>query len=297
MTLGPVKFDNSLSTFTNNVDVSGRLNVEDNSSFQNNLTIGGNTTVDGNATVTGDLTSSVIINSGDIATLTLNVQTTAFTDDIVISDTVQLTPGALTEISSLDSDTVNILAIDPSSGVVQKIELGGGGSKTIPGTIVPFYGFMSTGGANKTSHATVEINIGTTYYPYNEDTSAADETWLLCNGGSSGGFTAPDLSDKFIIAGPTNTYPMSSTGGNAAETLTVDMLPEHRHNFNYVGANNQTRTIGTGASGTFAKGSSSNNKTEPEIYDSAGALVGPQVDVPIIPPYYALYHIIKLPSA
>ena len=53
-----------------------------------------------------------------------------------------------------------------------------------------------------------------------------DTNWHICDG--TGG--TPDLTDRFII-GAGGTYAVGDTGGSDSQTLTVDQMPEHNHDF------------------------------------------------------------------
>ena len=69
--------------------------------------------------------------------------------------------------------------------------------------------------------------------------------WYLCDGGTYGGVTTPDLRDKFVVGAHSDgasgvtfnadtgaisgNYAPGNTGGSVAHQLTLDEIPQHRH--------------------------------------------------------------------
>lgn len=101
--------------------------------------------------------------------------------------------------------------------------------------------------------------------------------WLICDG--SGG--TPDLRDRFIV-GAGLSYAVTQTGGAASTLLTLNMLPDHIHNAGAPGS--QGDNPGS-ASTTYSQGDSPSSGIK-------GGWVG-GTPVPTVPPYYALFYIIK----
>jgi len=101
--------------------------------------------------------------------------------------------------------------------------------------------------------------------------------WAICDG--TGG--TPDLRDRFII-GAGLSWAVTQTGGAASTALTLNMIPDHTH-----GAAALSATSGSAGGGGFS-------------FAAAGNTTGisnpgytPGTPVPTVPPFYALFYIIK----
>lgn len=124
--------------------------------------------------------------------------------------------------------------------------------------------------------------------------------WALCDGEG----VAPDLRDRFVT-GAGNAYSVNSTGGKASVTLETDDMPRHDHDITVTdpGHNHSMQLSGDDSKeGHIKKGGYSNNyryETEPCQTQKTGVSVtastsgGGQAHENL-PPYYALYFIIKL---
>ncbi len=112
--------------------------------------------------------------------------------------------------------------------------------------------------------------------------------WQLCNGTNG----TPDLMDKFVI-GAGNTYSPTNTGGNANQTLTINNLPPHRHQFQQKYGTNSADGGGLTVPDSFTTA-----YTAGTIYDASNNAVTNEGDTPtsfsILPPYYALAYIMRM---
>lgn len=79
----------------------------------------------------------------------------------------------------------------------------------------------------------------------------ADESWVLCDGGSDGqDGNVPNLIDSFVM-GSTVTN-AGQTGGASSQTLSANQLPAHTHTITVNSAGSHTHTRGTmNITGTF----------------------------------------------
>jgi len=112
-------------------------------------------------------------------------------------------------------------------------------------------------------------------------TGLAPTGWAFCVGGP--GIT--DLQNRFVV-GAGGAYTLNDTGGADDHLLTLDNLPDHTHD-----GTGQLVTPGT--SGTNSGGGFSFTNGSFVTGGIAPPWVG-GTPVPTIPPYYALYYIIKL---
>lgn len=106
--------------------------------------------------------------------------------------------------------------------------------------------------------------------------------WAICDGQNG----TPDLRGRFIL-GSNDEYVVGSTGGSESHALTIDELPQHSHTVSSVEV---TESLLGGS--LFSGG-------EDEIAPSDEAMSGEtgQGDsFDIMPPYYVLVYIMKLPS-
>lgn len=160
-----------------------------------------------------------------------------------------------------------------------------GKSYAVPGMVVAFSGSFS--GRNP-------IPLGAT---------AADTSWVLCDGGDNGrGGKVPDLRGKFILGSSSSNAP-GSTGGASSHThsmtgnvgnttLTIDQIPAHTHSVG-VGNNDGAWPYANGCSdlngwsnigGTTGGGKPHTHSLSNVTSTAASSL----------PPYYALAYIIKI---
>lgn len=126
---------------------------------------------------------------------------------------------------------------------------------------------------------TQELPIGSIIM-YSGNVFSIPDGWRLCDGTNE----TPDLRDRFII-GAGNHYPLNNTGGAEKVVLTVDQLPPHNHgylSFNQVEDNWKSGGDPSPGNGT---GGNIQNRTD---------LTGSGEPVSILPPYFALYFIIKV---
>ena len=116
--------------------------------------------------------------------------------------------------------------------------------------------------------------------------------WGLCDG--TGG--KPDLRDRFIV-GAGNTYGVSSVGGSATHTLTINEMPAHNHNdtttdgtnYNCLSKIDGTWTTNAQAIDNVNLGREPNLVSVGYIQSRGGGQAHENR-----PPYYALAYIIKL---
>jgi len=121
--------------------------------------------------------------------------------------------------------------------------------------------------------------------------------WALCNGTKVNGFTTPNLVDKFIV-GAGSGYSVSAVGGtpNAVVVEHTHTLtdPGHLHTFSRLGDDGQGSGAGYGAVGynlNIGAGSGSMNTAQTGISISG---VGESGAGKNLPPYYALYYIVRV---
>jgi len=103
--------------------------------------------------------------------------------------------------------------------------------------------------------------------------------WLICDGRPG----TPDLRDRFII-GAGGAWAVTQTGGAANVALTLNMLPDHSHVTNG-SVNSQNAALATNS------GFSTCNPTG--VTTSMAAPWTGGIPVPTVPPFYALFYIIK----
>ncbi|MDI9339777.1 MAG: hypothetical protein QM534_04335 [Sediminibacterium sp.] len=143
--------------------------------------------------------------------------------------------------------------------------------------------------------------------------------WALCNGNNG----TPDLMRRFVIGAdgdPSDPsgFPMSSTGGQDSQTLSIINLPEHDHSIDHghsisdpghEHSNAQPlrfTTLSSNGSGTGVWSNNNaptnnttiafNNKTDITINDYSGYTgpTGQGTSFSIVPPYIALFYIMKM---
>jgi len=105
----------------------------------------------------------------------------------------------------------------------------------------------------------------------------APDGWKICNGDPG----TPDLRDRFII-GAGLSWAVTQTGGAASTALTLNMIPDHTHGGTGLGTDSGTKTAGF----SFTNGSNSTTGI-----NNAGYVAG--TPVPTVPPFNALFYIIK----
>jgi microcystin-dependent protein len=118
------------------------------------------------------------------------------------------------------------------------------------------------------------------------NSSSAPSGWVLCDGNNG----TPDLRNRFILGGGYSGGPskgLNSIGGEERHTLTLDELPNHRHEQVAI-ANRDNGGPGIRSMYNYdARGM-------PE-YPAGGRTLGAGGDQPhnIMPPYYVLAYIMK----
>jgi microcystin-dependent protein len=149
--------------------------------------------------------------------------------------------------------------------------------------------------------------------------SAIPAGWALCDGGTytwaaGGTTTAPNLMDRFIIAGnatggtgTAGAYALGNTGGNSTITLSIAQMPSHdhggststtgahTHDVTYNQSNGTSDGGGPGASNR-EDGKSGTTVTSTSAGDHAHTIAaqGSGSAIDIRPKYYALAYIMKL---
>ena len=114
------------------------------------------------------------------------------------------------------------------------------------------------------------------------DASKVPAGWALCDG--NGG--RPNLKDRFVV-GAGGSYRKGDTGGAMEVTLTANEMPSHVHKVSDNQVGRATFSLRKGAEGfTYRTGYDDANKYT-ESTGGGGAH-------PNLPPYYALYYLIKL---
>lgn len=114
------------------------------------------------------------------------------------------------------------------------------------------------------------------------DASKVPAGWAICDG--NGG--RPNLKDRFVV-GAGGSYQKGATGGATEVKLTVQEMPSHVHEVldNQVGRH--TWSLIDGAEGFTYRGNYAYANKSTESTGGGGAH-------PNLPPYYALYYLIKL---
>lgn len=110
--------------------------------------------------------------------------------------------------------------------------------------------------------------------------------WALCDGQTYNGVQTPDLRDRFIV-GAGEDYSLSATGGEATHTLTINEMPSHGHRFTVIAQN--ANSDGTGV----LTGGISNSSSDGS-FSGDSENVGNNQPHNNMPPYYALYYIIRV---
>jgi microcystin-dependent protein len=115
----------------------------------------------------------------------------------------------------------------------------------------------------------------------------------------------PNLTDRFVV-GAGNSYAVGNTGGQREVTLTADQIPSHKHSFKdyyhaeaYDTIKNESYS---GASVVSMPGPAKHygaGKTDVDAnawlaYIHSTENAGGNVAHPNMPPYYALYYLIKM---
>ena len=103
--------------------------------------------------------------------------------------------------------------------------------------------------------------------------------WALCDGTNG----TPDLRDRFVL-GVGNNYSLGDTGGSETVTLTADQMPKHRHQYYDYTSDNIKYSSGS-TSAYVSSATSAIRLTD---------ISGKDQPHPNMPPYYALYYIMKL---
>jgi microcystin-dependent protein len=106
----------------------------------------------------------------------------------------------------------------------------------------------------------------------------APDGWKICNGDPG----TPDLRDRFII-GAGLSWAVTQTGGAASTVIALNMLPDHTHGGTGLGTDSGTKTAGF----SFTNGSNSTTGINSAGYGGGGD------PLPTLPPFYALFYIIK----
>lgn len=104
--------------------------------------------------------------------------------------------------------------------------------------------------------------------------------WALCDGQDG----RPDLRDRFVLgAGPN--HAAGETGGAEKVTLTIDQMPSHKHDF---GMTPSPKKVSENAS-WYGASLMMNSEDDTFTMETGGSQ--PHTNMP---PYYALYYIIKI---
>ena len=311
MTLGPVRFDNSLSTFTNTVAVSGDLTVDGDVYFNYNLqsdNITSTTNISTSATITTLSAGSIDVGGNiDVGGV------------LALDSTTQL---PLSTFADYTND-YSILVRDDNTGDINNT-INSYYFKGVPkGTIIAYHGVLADWSGNNPpivyTHDQVRDSAAgaSSLSPYDPDVGMPDVAWGLCNGATYGGFgPAPDLRERFIVGASTFNSPtitpsydnltlntdFSAVDGYVGHRITVDQLPRHKHEYTYKRIQSLNKAQkSSDVSGiscvTSVNADFPDIKTRSIIYDDSNVSQPATPSyVPNTPPYMALYYIIKLTS-
>lgn len=117
--------------------------------------------------------------------------------------------------------------------------------------------------------------------------SSIPSGWYLCNGSTyylgDGVTTSPDLRNRFVMV-KGSTYSINTTGGASTYTLSVSNTPAHLHDLYLLQS----------YSGAYISGTYTTVATSGSVSSIATSYAGTSgATVVTLPPYYALYFIIK----
>ena len=118
---------------------------------------------------------------------------------------------------------------------------------------------------------------------YSGTAETIPDGWAICDGQNG----TPDLRGRFIF-GADDEHAANTTGGSETHTLTVEELPAHHHSVAGVTVteNGQGGSLFSGGEDEISPSTSS---------DTTDTGEGQAVN--IMPPYYVLVYIMKLPKA
>lgn len=121
--------------------------------------------------------------------------------------------------------------------------------------------------------------------------------WAICDGKKG----TPNLINMFVV-GAGDLYSFKTTGGNSSVTLTVDEMPSHTHTMNNAGKHSHDLSLpprgdkewGSGSGNTMWGSWSQRQTTEDGQHKHTINSKGDGKPHDNMPPYYALYFIMKL---
>lgn len=130
-------------------------------------------------------------------------------------------------------------------------------------------------------------------------TSTIPSGWAICNGQNG----TPNLQGLFIM-GAGGSYTVGAKGGAAQVTLSMSQMPSHRHSVSDSDTG-VTSISGSGSAGCATSGSGSHTADVITAVSASKSTVDIRGDVNYtgsaspsphnnLPPYYALYYIMKL---
>lgn len=117
---------------------------------------------------------------------------------------------------------------------------------------------------------------------YNGASESIPSGWALCDGQNG----TPDLRGRFIL-GASDLHEAGQTGGSETHILTIGELPSHNH-----GVAGVTITENDTGGSLFSGGENELSPSESGETENTGN--GDEID--IMPPYYVLVYIMKLPK-
>lgn len=295
------------------VNITEGIIISGNAEFNTNLSVLGNTLLGENATDT--LTVNSMLHAKESATFEKNITSQSFATKNLTADgpttlngTVSVddklavqgdlsTTGAVNFTGSLklkEGATVSEFSIDSS--------LANNRNSVVP-TEQAVKTYVDTQNANTRLYFDSQIPSGIIWM-WSGTVENVPSGWAICDGNNG----TPDLRNRFI-KGAKSSPEVNTTGGNSSVTLTTSNMPKHSHTVSISPDGNHDHSVtipadaasgglkDVGVTEEYDKETSRAYKTSTDgnhTHSASVSEVGSNSAFSIIPPYYALYYIMKL---